>query len=38
MESRSRETFGGKEGKTLFVTASKAVYAVPMNVAGARLE
>jgi len=31
-------TFGGKDGKTLFVTASKAVYAVPMNVAGARLE
>jgi len=31
-------TFGGKDGKTLVVTASKGIYAVPMKVAGAGLE
>ena len=28
--------FGGKEGKTLFITASKSVYALQMKVKGAR--
>jgi gluconolactonase len=28
-------TFGGKEGNILFITASKAVYIVPMRVSGA---
>jgi gluconolactonase len=29
-------TFGGKDKKTLFITASKSVYTLQMNVKGAR--
>ena len=35
-EQPSNATFGGKDMKTLFVTARTSVYACPMDVAGHR--
>ncbi len=32
----SNATFGGKDGRTLFLTCSKKVYSLPMRVAGAQ--
>jgi gluconolactonase len=33
-EQPSNATFGGKDGKTIYVTARTSLYAVPMAVAG----
>jgi gluconolactonase len=35
-ESPANLCFGGKDGKTLFITARKSLYCVPLQVAGAR--
>jgi gluconolactonase len=36
-EAASNMCFGGPDRRTLYVTASRSVYRVPMKVAGARL-